>query len=147
MGHVLEVRPGALTPGDLDALVQGLNEAPTRTGQVPRLIGSNGASIELPDSIRALLVSVVDLLKRGDGVSIIPLHAELTTVQAAAVLNVSRPHLVKQLEAGALPHHMIGTHRRLRLLDVLAYRDHLDAQATISLDAMSAEAEEVGLYQ
>ena len=109
MNDVLEVRPGALTPEDLDALVQGLKEAPARTGQAPRLVGSNGASIELPGTIRALLVSVVDILKRGEGVSIIPLHAELTTVQAAEVLNVSRPHLVKQLQAGALPHHMVGT--------------------------------------
>lgn len=102
---------------------------------------------ELPASIHTLLVSVVDILKRGDGVSIIPLHAELTTVQAAEVLNVSRPHLIKQVEAGSLPHHMVGTHRRLRLLDVLAYRDQRDAQANDALEAMTAEAEDLSLYE
>ena len=80
-------------------------------------------------------------MKAGNGVSVIPLHAELTTVEAAQLLNVSRPFLIKQLEAGVLPHHMVGTHRRLRLADVLAYRDQLDERANEALDAMAAEAE------
>ncbi len=147
MSDVVEVRPDALAPEDFDAFVRALEGAPAGVGQTPRLVGPDGASIELPASIHTLLVSVVDILKRGDGVSIIPLHAELTTVQAAEVLNVSRPHLIKQLQAGALPHHMVGTHRRLRLLDVLAYRDQLDARANDALDAMAAEAEDLCLYE
>lgn len=74
------------------------------------------------------------------------MHAALTTVEAASLLNVSRLFLIKQIEAGALPHHMVGTHRRLRLADVLAYRDRLDAQANDALDAMAADAEELGLF-
>ena len=85
-------------------------------------------------------------MKAGNGVSVIPLHAELTTVEAAELLNVSRPFLIKQLDRGALAHHMVGTHRRLRLVDVLAYRDQVDATANEALDAMTAEAEELGLY-
>ena len=147
MGDVVEVRPGALGSDDLDAFVRALVGPPARAGQTPRLVGPDGAAIELPASIHDLLVSVVEILKAGDGVSIIPLHAELTTVQAADVLNISRPHLIKQIEAGALPHHMVGTHRRLKLVDVLAYRDRLDAQASEALDAMAAEAEDLGLYE
>jgi excisionase family DNA binding protein len=79
--------------------------------------------------------------------AIIPLPAELTTIEAANLLNMSRPFLIKQSEAGVLPHHMVGTHRRLRLADVLAYRDRLDAQADDALHAMTAEAEELGLYE
>lgn len=147
MSDVVEVQPGALTPEDLDAFVRALEGAPVRAGQTPRLVGPDGASIELPASIHDVLVSVVEILQAGDGVSIIPLHAELTTVQAADILNISRPHLIKQIAAGALPHHMVGTHRRLKLVDVLAYRDQLDAQASEALDAMAAEAEDLGLYK
>ena len=147
MRDALEVRPGALGSDDLDAFVRALEGPPVRAGQTPRLVGPDGALIELPASIHNVLVSVVEILKSGDGVSIIPLHAELTTVQAAEILNISRPHLIKQIEAGALAHHMVGTHRRLKLVDVLAYRDQLDAQASEALDAMAAEAEGVGLYE
>lgn len=59
---------------------------------------------------------------------------------------MSRPYLIRQLEAGDLPYHMVGTHRRLRLADVLAYRDRMDAQSEQALAAMTAEAEELGLY-
>lgn len=80
--------------------------------------------------------------------SLTSLHAELTTVQAADILNVSRPHLIKQIEAGALPHHMVGTHRRLRLLDVLAYRDQADAEGDgLGNGYSAADAEDLGLYE
>ncbi|HTO00002.1 MAG TPA: excisionase family DNA-binding protein [Microthrixaceae bacterium] len=59
----------------------------------------------------------------------------MTAVQSAELLNVSRPHLIKQIEAGEVPHHMVGKHRRLKLVDVLAYR--LEKQAGEALDAMA----------
>jgi excisionase family DNA binding protein len=110
------------------------------------LVGSDGTAIELPGGFHELRVSIVEHLKAGNGVTVIPMHAELTTVEAAALLNVSRPHLIKQLEAGELPFHMVGTHRRLRLVDVLAYRDRTDAHAEAALTAMSEQAEELGRY-
>lgn len=97
--------------------------------------------------IQAMLVSIVENLRAGNGVSVVPLHAELTTVQAAEILNVSRPFLIKQIDAGEVACHLVGTHRRLRLVDVLAYRDRLETQADEALDAMTAEAEELGLYE
>ncbi|HXH56241.1 excisionase family DNA-binding protein [Iamia sp.] len=145
MTDVLEVRPGAVRPEELDAFERALDYAPRMLG-TPRLVGPDGVEIGLPEGIHALLVSIVENLKAGNGVSVIPLHAELTTVEAAHLLNVSRPFLIKQLEGGELPHHMVGTHRRLRLADVLTYRDRLDAQAEEALDAMAAEAEDLGLY-
>lgn len=145
MTDVLEVRPGAVRPEELDAFERALDSAPRMLG-TPRLVGPDGVEIGLPEGIHALLVSIVENLKAGNGVSVIPLHAELTTVEAAHLLNVSRPFLIKQLGAGELPHHMVGTHRRLRLADVLTYRDRLDAQAGEALDAMAAEAEDLGLY-
>jgi excisionase family DNA binding protein len=70
----------------------------------------------------------------------------LTTSEAAGILNVSRSHLIKQLEAGALPCQMVGAHRRIRLVDVLAYRDRLDAKAREALNAITHDAEELDLY-
>lgn len=146
MSNVLEVRPGAVRPEDLDAVVLALEGNTPQVGQTPRLVGPDGVEIELPAGIHALLVSIVENLKAGNGVSVIPMHAELTTVEAAEILNVSRPFLIKQIEAGVLAHHMVGTHRRLRLADVLAYRDRVDAEAQNALAAMTAEAENLGLY-
>lgn len=146
MSDVLEVRPGAVRQDELAAVERLLEGAPREVGQTPRLVGPDGAAIELPRDIHALLVSIVENLKAGNGVSVIPLHAELTTVEAAELLNVSRPFLIKQLEAGALHHHLVGTHRRLRLADVLAYRDRLDANANEALSALTQEAEDLGLY-
>ena len=147
MSDVLEVRPGSVARKELDAFERGVETTPSQATHTPRLIGPDGDGIELPREIHTLLVSIVETLKAGNGVSVIPLHAELTTVEAAQLLNVSRPFLIKQLDAGALPHHMVGTPRRLRLLDVLAYRDQVDRDAEAALDAMAAEAEKLGLYE
>jgi excisionase family DNA binding protein len=144
MSDVLEVRPDTLDPKELDAMVRALERAGVGGS---RLVGRDGEAIELPDGIQTLLVSIVENLRAGNGVSVIPLHAELTTVQAADLLNVSRPYLIKQIEAGEIPHHMVGTHRRLKLVNVLTYRDRLEAHADEALDAMTAEAEDLGLYQ
>ena len=144
MADVLEVRPGEVTPRDLAAFERVLE--PLRRGAAARLVGPDGDAMELPEGIHELLVSIVENLKAGNGVTVIPMHAELTTVEAAQLLNVSRPYLIKQLQAGELPHHMVGTHRRLRLADVLAYRDRMDQEAGTALAAMTAEAEELGLY-
>lgn len=144
MSDVLEVRPDTLDPEELDAVARALEGAVVGGS---RLLGRGGEAIELPGGIQTLLVSIVENLRAGNGVSVIPLHAELTTVQAAELLNVSRPYVIKQIEAGVIPHHMVGTHRRLKLVDVLAYRDRLEAQADEALDAMTAEAEDLGLYQ
>ena len=78
--------------------------------------------------------------------SVAALDAELTTTEAAELLNVSRPHLIKQLEAGKLDYRLVGSHRRVRLIDVLAYRDRQDDRAREVLDEMTRQAEELGLY-
>jgi excisionase family DNA binding protein len=145
MTDVLEVRPGEVPLGQL-AEFERVLEPVRRVGGAARLVGPDGTAIELPEGIHDLLVSIIENLRAGNGVTVIPMHAELTTVETAELLNVSRPFLIKQLEAGALPYHMVGTHRRLRLADVLAYRDRMDEQAEEALAAMTAEAEDLGLY-
>ncbi|MFN0092265.1 MAG: excisionase family DNA-binding protein [Acidimicrobiales bacterium] len=111
-----------------------------------QLLAGDGTPVDVPAELVDVLVAIVQELKAGNGVSIAALHAELTTVEAAELLNVSRPYLIKQLDAGALPFRMVGSHRRVRLVDVLAYRDRHDARASEALDELTQQAEALGLY-
>ena len=98
--------------------------------------------IELPAGAVALLMDILEAMAAGQGVTIIPENAELTTVQAAGVLNVSRPFLVKLLDEQKIPHRKVGKHRRIRMEDVMAYRASIDAERERVLDQMAAEAQE-----
>ena len=86
------------------------------------LVGADGTQLPLPESVRRLLSRAVRELVRGNAVAVVPIRPELTTQEAADLLNVSRPFLVKLLGAGEIPFHRVGTHRRVRLADALAYR-------------------------
>jgi excisionase family DNA binding protein len=146
MTATTEIRPGSVKDRDLDSLEHVLSDRGQPAISAARLVGPEGELVDIPKEIVELLTRVVGELKLGNGVSVIAVNAELTTVEAAEILNVSRPHLVKQLEAGALAFRLVGSHRRIRLVDVLAYRDRVDARAHAALDAMTRDAEEFGLY-
>lgn len=87
-----------------------------------RLTTPDGQAVDIPVSIRKVLQQVVPLLAQGDAVTVAPSHKEMTTQEAADFLNVSRPFLIKALEDGTIPYTKVGTHRRIRFDDVLAYR-------------------------
>jgi excisionase family DNA binding protein len=124
-----------------------IERALTREGvKGARLVASDGDTVEMPAELVGALRTIVEHLRAGHGVSVASLQAELTTVEAAELLNVSRPHLIKRLDGGALPFRMVGTHRRLRLVDVLAYRDQQDAASREALDELTRHAEDLGLY-
>jgi excisionase family DNA binding protein len=141
----LEIGPDAVDAEELRA-VQSETARLRLVGRPARLVDSEGQGIELPEELFDLLVAAVEELNRGNGFSIVPMHARLTTAEAAELLNVSRPHLIKQLESGALPFTMVGTHRRVLLSDVLAYREARDRLAEEAMQSMTDQAEELGLY-
>ena len=103
------------------------------------------APIELPAGAVALLMDILEAMAAGRGVTIIPENAELTTVQAAQMLGVSRPFLIKLLEEGALPHRKVGKHRRIRLEDVTAYKAQIDKEREEVLNQLAAEAQAHGM--
>lgn len=113
----------------------------------PRLVGPDGSETPLPESLSAVLLRAVHELGRGNGVAIVPVGRELTTQQAAGLLNVSRPYLISLLESGQIPFHKVGTHRRVRLEDLLAYRRGRDDARRAALTRLSRDAQDLGLYE
>lgn len=101
--------------------------------------------IELPTGAISLLIEILDAMAAGRGVTIIPENAELSTVQAAEMLNVSRPFLIKLLESGRIPHRKVGKHRRIRIEDVMSYKSTIDREREAVLDQLAAEAQEQGM--
>jgi len=113
-------------------------------GQVSLVAGET--SVALPPELRELLTQVVRTMRRGQAVTFAPLGQQLTTQQAADLLGVSRPTLVKFLEAGRIPYETPGRHRRLRLRDVLAFQLARRVEQRKALTDLAQEAEDLDLY-
>jgi excisionase family DNA binding protein len=111
-----------------------------------KVVGSNGDEIELPESAQRLLEQVVRVLARGDAVSIVPVQRELTTQQAADLLNISRQYLIRLLDRGEIPFHRVGSHRRLGFDDVMKYKRRRDLERRRGLDELTRLSQELGLY-
>jgi excisionase family DNA binding protein len=112
-----------------------------------RVVAEDGLteSVELPAQAVLLLVDMLEHLAAGNGVSIVPIQAELTTQQAADMLNVSRPFLIGLLERGDMPFHKVGTHRRVRYGDLIAYRQREHEARHQVLDDLVRQAQELDL--
>lgn len=125
----------------LDAVEALLRSA----GAVELAAGSQRAM--LPPELRGLLVDMVRAMRRGQAITFASLSQQLTTQQAADLLGVSRPTLIKLLEAGRIPYDQPGRHRRLRLSDVLAYQETRRAEQRDALRELAQDAQELGLYE
>jgi len=100
----------------------------------------------IPAEAYRLFVDILTQMSLGNAVTIIPIHAELTTQEAADLINVSRPFLIKQIESGEIPHHKVGRHRRVRFADLMAYKKNIDAARSKVLDELVEESQRLGFY-
>lgn len=114
-----------------------------KTARLKIVVGKE--KITVPLSALRLLVDILAQMAEGNAVTIMPIHAELTTQQAADFLNVSRPHLVGLLEQNAIPFRKVGTHRRVLFKELLAYREKSLLSRRKALDELSKQAQELNM--
>lgn len=151
LDHVREVTPPVLNSKDkemvrlaqrcimasLDHSRAAVITLTTDTGEHP--------AVELPPAALKLIGQVLGVMSEGRPVVLMPTEQELTTVEAANFLNVSRPFVIKEMESGRLPHRKVGSHRRISMEDLLAYAQKMRAQQVKALDRMAKNARELGL--
>ncbi len=106
---------------------------------------SPGSTLKLPASAVGLLVRILEEMARGNAVTLIPVHAELTTQEAADMLNISRPSLIQLLDEGKIEFRRVGTHRRVRFEALMNYKRRADAERLAVLEELAAYDQELGI--
>ena len=144
-------RAAAGIPSERDTVLAGeagrkLTAWGDGTDPVPARFGSaEEEPVDIPLSALRLLKEILDQMAHGNGVTLTPLHAELTTRQAADLLQVSRTHLVQLLDEGRIPCRKVGAHRRVRARDILVYRRETEFTRREALDELTALDRSLGL--
>lgn len=109
-------------------------------------IVADGQEIEIPSIVSIALMEVIRTLNKGNSITLIPMDKELTTQQAADILNVSRPYFIKLLENGEIPFKKTGTHRKILMQDLMKYREQRVENRRLKIDELSQLSQELGLY-
>ncbi|MGN7613135.1 helix-turn-helix domain-containing protein [Magnetococcales bacterium HHB-1] len=133
---------------DVAIAIQGGRQLTEVLGQgkdVQQFLVDEHLEVTLPMSAIRLLTQILDQMAKGNAVSLVPIHAELTTQEAANFLSVSRPYLVKILEEGKIPFHKVGVRRRVLFKDLMAYRERRQEQKKTALNELAAQAQELDL--
>jgi excisionase family DNA binding protein len=120
----------------------------TRKGTVLLRVQSDDGpeeTVAIPLAAFRLLTDILNEMAKGNAITLIPIHAELTTQQAADLLNVSRPFLIEQLEKGSIPFRKVGKHRRVLFTDLMKYKHAMDRNRLKALEKLSAIDQELGL--
>ena len=107
--------------------------------------GGSRATVKLPAAAARLLVRILDEMARGNAVTLIPVHAELTTQEAADMLHISRPSLIQLLDEGKMEYRRVGTHRRVRFDALMRYKRQADAARRAVLAELAAYDQEIGI--
>ncbi len=110
-----------------------------------QILEGDDQRVKLPTSAVRLLLDILEQMARGNAVTLIPVHAELTTQQAADVLNVSRPFVVKLIDEGKLPFRKVGAHRRIKFEDLMAFKTNIDNTRQEALNKLVEQAQELDM--
>ena len=150
MGSKIVTRTECGIPSDRDAALAGpagerLAAWVEGTDPLPARFGTATETVDIPTPAVRLLKEILDQMAHGNGVALMPLHAELTTRQAADLLQVSRTHLVRLLDEGWIPCRKVGAHRRVRTEDILAHRRAAESRRREALDELTARDQELSL--
>ena len=142
--------PDTVSPDDVDqkqvtASSRQLAEVLSGRKRKSYRLTIDGESCDIPEAALRMLKDLLVQLSMGNSVTLMPIHAQLTTQEAADLLTVSRPYLVKLLETGEIPHHTVGTHRRVLLKDLMEYKRRADQERLKALEELAADAQELGL--
>lgn len=108
-------------------------------------IGDREANLQLPYAALKLFLQILTEMAEGNAITLIPIHAELTTQEAANLLNVSRPFLVGLLEEGKLPFHKVGTHRRIKFQDLMDFKKKFEQKSRKALDELAEQAQKLDM--
>src|SRR5437870_2294448 len=141
-----------VAPSEADALLARESSRRLATHKLGRrasvriqLLDDGEEAVAVPASALRLFLHLLTEMSQGNAVTLIPTHAELTTQQAADLVNVSRPYLVKLLDEGRIPCRTVGKYRRVRFDDLMAYKRKDDEARAKILDQLTAEAQELGM--
>lgn len=106
---------------------------------------AQSVEVALPAEALNLLLQILGHMANGDAITLLPVHKRLTTQQAADIMGVSRPYLIRLLDEGEIPFERTGTHRRIKAQDILEYKKADEARRGAAVDELAAEAEVLGL--
>jgi excisionase family DNA binding protein len=106
----------------------------------------HGVDSDAPEQVYRVAEEALSIVAEGRDATLVVVAHDLTTQEAADILGVSRPHLIKMLDAGEIAHYKVGTHRRVDVGDVIAYRRNRDALRRKALDGLAAESQDLGMY-
>lgn len=146
---IIEQGPVQAQPGEQSRLRE-LDRLQNDAGEYPgpiRLVGQSGREYELPETVTRLLGQMIHALARGEAIAVVPVRQDLTTQEAADLINVSRQHLVHLLDRGDIRHYKVGTHRRVALCDLLDYKRQRDRDREAGFAELAQLSQDLGLYE
>ncbi len=134
-----------VTSKDIELAEKGRKLLRSRPAARVQLNIGQSTTVDMPKPVREVLEKTLLFIAEGQGVVVLPEPTEITTQQAADLLHVSRPFIVKLLENEEIPFRKVGKHRRIQVEDVLCYKEKIDKKRLKVLEKLAAEAQELGL--